>query len=57
MQAWRLLFTSDVGLFTVVGFLIMFGMAGYFFWLFNFKKDAPPAQQRPGQQDLVHKDA
>lgn len=52
MQAWRLLFTSDVGLFTVAVFLVLFAMVGYFFWLFTFKKDATTQQQ-----SLTHKQA
>ena len=39
MQALQLLFTSDVGLFTVAVFIVMFAMIGYFSWLFAFKKD------------------
>lgn len=39
MQAWKLLFTSDVGLFSVAVFVVLFAMIGYFLWLFTFKKD------------------
>jgi Protein of unknown function (DUF3149) len=39
MQALQLLFTSDVGLFTVAVFVVMLAMIGYFSWLFTFKKD------------------
>ncbi|WP_084199422.1 DUF3149 domain-containing protein [Noviherbaspirillum autotrophicum] len=43
MQAWKLLFTSDVGLFSVAVFIVLFAMIGYFLWLFSFKKDATEA--------------
>lgn len=43
MQAWKLLFTSDVGLFSVAVFMVLFAMIGYFLWLFGFKKDADEA--------------
>lgn len=39
MQAWKLLFSSDVGLFSVAVFIVLFAMIGYFTWLFSFKKD------------------
>lgn len=39
MQAWKLLFSSDVGLFSVAVFIVIFAMIGYFTWLFAFKKD------------------
>lgn len=45
MQALRLLFSSDVGLFTVAVFIVMLAMVGYFTWLFTFKKDTTS----PGQ--------
>ncbi|HJV75810.1 MAG TPA: DUF3149 domain-containing protein [Noviherbaspirillum sp.] len=45
MQAWKLLFSSDVGLFSVAVFIVMFAMIGYFLWLFNFKKDATEARK------------
>jgi len=38
MQAWKMLFTSDVGLFTVAVFLVLFAMMAYFLWLFAIRK-------------------
>lgn len=38
MQAWKMLFTSDVGLFTVAVFLVLFAMIAYFLWLFAIRK-------------------
>lgn len=49
MQAWRLLFSSDFGLYTVVGFVIMFVMMAYFIWMFTFKKDKPASLERSGR--------
>ncbi|MGE5651329.1 DUF3149 domain-containing protein [Noviherbaspirillum sp. UKPF54] len=43
MQAWKLLFTSDVGLFSVAVFIVLFAMIAYFLWLFGFKKDCSEA--------------
>lgn len=47
MQALKLLFTSDVGLFTAAVFAVLLAMIVYFVWLFAFRKDAstvsPPA--------------
>ncbi|GAB3553755.1 hypothetical protein GCM10027343_40930 [Noviherbaspirillum agri] len=45
MQALQLLFTSDVGLFTVAVFVVMLAMIVYFSWLFAFKKDSSAGQQ------------
>ncbi len=45
MQALQLLFTSDVGLFTVAVFVVMLAMVGYFSWLFAFKKDTTASGQ------------
>lgn len=50
MQAWKLLFSSDVGLLTVAVFIVMFGMIGYFLWLFGFKKEIGNKRQ-----DVQHK--
>lgn len=38
MQAWKLLFTSDVGLFSVAVFIVLFAMIAYFLWLFAVRK-------------------
>ena len=45
MQALQLLFTSDVGLFTVAVFVVMLAMVGYFSWLSAFKTDTTASGQ------------
>lgn len=41
VQLFKDLFTTDVGLFTVIGLGFILCMGGYFVWLFT-RNDAPP---------------
>ena len=43
MQLLKQLFTTEVGLFSVVGIGFMLGMSGFFIWLFT-RNDAPQAE-------------
>ena len=48
MNALKILFTTDYGLFSIIGLAFMiFGMGGFFIYLFVFKKDSLEAQNFP----------
>jgi hypothetical protein len=45
MGAFKFLFTTDYGLISLIGSLIMFGgIGGFFLYLFLFKKDSPESR-------------
>lgn len=54
MQAWKLLFSSDPGLFTVAVFVAMFAMVGYFVWLVAAEKS--PMRRRAREEAVSEYD-
>ena len=45
MQLLKQLFTTEVGLFSIIGIAFMLGMGGFFLWLFT-QDDAPKDKPR-----------
>lgn len=44
MRLLQELFTTDVGLFSIIGITFMLGMGGFFLWLFT--RSAPPESKQ-----------
>lgn len=43
-MAWNMLFTSDIGLFSLIGIVFMIGMAIWFVRFYNMKMNEEEAQ-------------
>lgn len=54
MQALKLLFTSDVGLFSAAVFAVLLAMIVYFVWLFAFHKDTSTAPPPADGDGILH---
>jgi hypothetical protein len=54
MQALKFLFTTDYGLFSLIGLVFMIvGMGGFFIYLFLFKKDSIESQTVPPKNGTI----
>lgn len=54
MHALKFLFTTDVGLFSIIGLAFMiFGIGGFFTYLFLFAKDRTEAQGYPETKERL----
>ena len=49
-MAWNLLFTSDIGLFSLIGIVFMIGMAIWFARFYNRKMNEEEAQLKHAKQ-------